>query len=153
MFIIPFLATTLGLLRHNWYPSRVFVGDTYCYYAGMTFAVVGILGHFSKTLLFFFVPQILNFLYSLPQLLKLMPCPRHRLPKYNPVTGLVECSRITANPTSRANLTLINLVLECFGPMKERHLVLLLLAFQVVCCAIAFIIRFYVAYLVYDNVN
>lgn len=62
------------------YPSRVFVGDTYCYFAGMTFAVVGILGHFSKTLLLFFLPQIINFLYSCPQLFKFVPCPRHRLP-------------------------------------------------------------------------
>ena len=28
------------------FPSQVFVGDTFCYFAGMTFAVVGILGHF-----------------------------------------------------------------------------------------------------------
>lgn len=63
------------------YPSSVFVGDTYCYFAGMTFAVVGILGHFSKTLLLFFIPQVLNFLYSLPQLFHVIPCPRHRLPK------------------------------------------------------------------------
>lgn len=54
--MIPFLATTLALLRKNAFPSRVFVGDTYCYFAGMTFAVVGILGHFSKTMLLFFLP-------------------------------------------------------------------------------------------------
>ena len=35
--------------------------------AGMTLAVVAILGHFSKTLLLFFLPQIVNFLYSCPQ--------------------------------------------------------------------------------------
>lgn len=29
MFMVPYLATTLGLLKHNWYPSRVFVGDTF----------------------------------------------------------------------------------------------------------------------------
>lgn len=40
------------------YPAQVFVGDTYCYYSGMLFATVGILGHFSKTLLLFFVPQV-----------------------------------------------------------------------------------------------
>lgn len=28
------------------YPSAVFVGDTYTYFAGMTMAVAGILGHF-----------------------------------------------------------------------------------------------------------
>ncbi|XP_053307957.1 UDP-N-acetylglucosamine--dolichyl-phosphate N-acetylglucosaminephosphotransferase [Spea bombifrons] len=86
-FLIPFFFTTLGLLYHNWYPSRVFVGDTFCYFAGMTFAVVGIVGHFSKTMLLFFIPQVLNFLYSLPQLFHVIPCPRHRLPRLDPGTG------------------------------------------------------------------
>lgn len=63
------------------YPSSVFVGDTFCYFAGMTFAVVGILGHFSKTMLLFFIPQVVNFVYSLPQLFHIIPCPRHRLPR------------------------------------------------------------------------
>ncbi|KAM8927298.1 UDP-N-acetylglucosamine--dolichyl-phosphate N-acetylglucosaminephosphotransferase [Pelodytes ibericus] len=86
-FLIPFFFTTLGLLYHNWYPSRVFVGDTFCYFAGMTFAVVGIVGHFSKTMLLFFIPQVVNFLYSLPQLLHIIPCPRHRLPRLDTSTG------------------------------------------------------------------
>mmetsp|Transcript_26016 Transcript_26016/g.33814 ORF Transcript_26016/g.33814 Transcript_26016/m.33814 type:complete len:167 (+) Transcript_26016:239-739(+) len=46
--VIPFLGTSLGLLWHNWFPSKVFVGDTFCYFAGMTFAVIGIHGHFTK---------------------------------------------------------------------------------------------------------
>ncbi|XP_008148301.1 UDP-N-acetylglucosamine--dolichyl-phosphate N-acetylglucosaminephosphotransferase isoform X3 [Eptesicus fuscus] len=91
-FMIPFFFTTLGLLYHNWYPSRVFVGDTFCYFAGMTFAVVGILGHFSKTMLLFFMPQVFNFLYSLPQLLHVIPCPRHRVPRLNTNTGKLEMS-------------------------------------------------------------
>jgi UDP-N-acetylglucosamine--dolichyl-phosphate N-acetylglucosaminephosphotransferase len=66
----------------NRYPSRVFVGDTYTYFAGMTLAVTGILGHFSKTLMLFFIPQFINFFISLPQLFGFIPCPRHRLPKY-----------------------------------------------------------------------
>ncbi|XP_016651814.1 PREDICTED: UDP-N-acetylglucosamine--dolichyl-phosphate N-acetylglucosaminephosphotransferase isoform X2 [Prunus mume] len=63
----PLLATSLALFSYNWYPSSAFVGDTYTYFAGMTMAVAGILGHFSETLLIFFVPQVLNFLLSLPQ--------------------------------------------------------------------------------------
>lgn len=63
------------------YPSRVFVGDTFCYFAGQVLACAGVLGHFSKTLLLFFVPQIFNFLFSCPQLFGLVPCPRHRLPR------------------------------------------------------------------------
>ncbi|KAF9995310.1 UDP-N-acetylglucosamine--dolichyl-phosphate N-acetylglucosaminephosphotransferase [Modicella reniformis] len=93
-FILPFIGVSLGLLVHNWYPSKVFIGDTYCYFAGMTFAVVGILAHYSKTLLLFFIPQIFNFLLSSPQLFRLVPCPRHRVPRYNRGTNLMEPSRV-----------------------------------------------------------
>jgi len=37
---------------------QVFVGDTYTYFAGMTIAVAGILGHLSETLLLFLIPQV-----------------------------------------------------------------------------------------------
>jgi len=65
--ILPFIMTSFGLFLFNKFPSECFIGDTFCYFAGMTFACAGILGHFSKTLLLFFIPQILNFLISLPQ--------------------------------------------------------------------------------------
>ncbi|KAL9004090.1 MAG: hypothetical protein Q9188_003076 [Gyalolechia gomerana] len=91
-FLLPFIGVSMALWWHNWYPAKVFVGDTYCYFAGMVFAIVGILGHFSKTLLLTFIPQITNFLYSAPQLFRVIPCPRHRLPRYNSKTGLLEPS-------------------------------------------------------------
>merc|ERR1711942_520020 len=91
-FLFPYLATSLPLLYYNWYPSQVFPGDTFCYFSGMTLAVVAILGHFSKTLLLFFLPQIVNFLYSCPQLFHLVPCPRHRLPKYDKEADTVTTS-------------------------------------------------------------
>lgn len=82
----------INQLRYFWsifrYPANVFVGDTFCYFSGMTFAVIAILSHFSKTMLLFFIPQVVNFVYSAPQLFRLLPCPRHRLPKY----GLLESS-------------------------------------------------------------
>lgn len=86
-----FFGTALALFAWNRFPATVFVGDTFCYYAGMSFAVAGILGHFSKTLLLFFLPQVLNFLYSIPQLLRIVECPRHRLPTPRP-DGLLEPS-------------------------------------------------------------
>ena len=55
---LPLIAVTVALLLFNYYPSRVFVGDTYTYFAGMALAVSGILGHFSETLLIFFIPQV-----------------------------------------------------------------------------------------------
>lgn len=90
--LLPFLGVSFALLSQNWFPARVFVGDTYCYFAGMVFAVDAILGHFSKTLLLLLIPQIFNFAYSAPQLFGVVPCPRHRLPHFNARTGLLEPS-------------------------------------------------------------
>lgn len=150
MIMLSFLGVSLALLRHNWYPASVFVGDTYCYFAGMTFAVVGILGHFSKTLLLFFIPQIINFLWSTPQLFKLVPCPKHRLPKFNAQSGLMEPSKIKREKAEMVNMTLINLFLQIFGPMSEQRLCTVLLTFQVFCCALGLYFRYNLAQLIFD---
>jgi len=95
--LLPFTGVSLGLLYHNWFPSAVFVGDTYCYFAGMTFAVSGILGHNPKTVLLFFIPQVANFIFSLPQLMnsRAIPCPRHRMPGFVTSTQEVKVSYTT----------------------------------------------------------
>lgn len=93
-FMIPFIACSLPILIRNWYPAEIFVGDTYCYFAGMTFAVVGIIGHFSKTMLLFFIPQIANFVLSVPQLFHFIPCPRHRLPRLDPELNKLNPSEV-----------------------------------------------------------
>jgi len=161
MIMLSFVGVTLGLLRHNWYPASIFVGDTFCYFAGMTFAVVGILGHFSKTLLLFFIPQVINFLWSVPQLFKIVPCPRHRLPAFNASTGLMEPSTFECKPNQHLwlkalnridpkaeripNMTVINMALSIVGPMSERNLCSLLLGLQMVSCGFGFFMRYYVA--------
>ena len=111
----------LGLLKYNRYPSEVFVGDTYTYFAGMALATAGVLGHFSKTLLLFFIPQIINFLLSIPQLFGFIPCPRHRLPVFDRVTGKL-------NPAPGQH-TLINWTLRLLGPKTEKDLCNILLVF------------------------
>ncbi|KAK7355217.1 hypothetical protein VNO80_14467 [Phaseolus coccineus] len=132
----PLLATSLALLSYNWYPSSVFVGDTYTYFAGMTMAVIGILGHFSETLLIFFLPQVLNFLLSLPQLSGYIPCPRHRLPRFDPQTGLL---------TGTNDGTLVNFFLRNLGPKSEKALCTYLLAFQAIACCFCFLLRYFLA--------
>ncbi|KAJ2357310.1 UDP-N-acetylglucosamine--dolichyl-phosphate N-acetylglucosaminephosphotransferase [Coemansia sp. RSA 2611] len=105
--LLPFVGVSSALYYWNVYPARVFVGDTYCYFAGMTFAVCGILGHFSKTLLLLFLPQVFNFVYSAPQIFGLVPCPRHRLPKMavdNPLPRrLVSRLRQEVDPDQRSD--------------------------------------------------
>lgn len=130
--MLPLATTTLGLLAFNWYPSQVFVGDTFTYFAGMCVAVAGILGHQGETLLLFLIPQIFNFVYSVPQLFKFVPCPRHRLPTYDPATNLLH-----ATP----NWNLVNLMLQVFGPCTERDLCIRILGLQALSCIIAFVFR------------
>lgn len=157
----------------------MFVGDTFCYVSGMTFAVVAILSHFSKTVLLFFLPQIINFLYSVPQLFHIIPCPRHRLPKYSEETNLLYASRTIIAKTEMSvltklilcvltilrlvdktedkesininNMTLINLFLIKLGPISEVQLTTKLMAFQVICTGVAFIIRYPLASFFYDS--
>jgi UDP-N-acetylglucosamine--dolichyl-phosphate N-acetylglucosaminephosphotransferase len=181
-FLLPFIGVSLALLMHNWYPAKVFVGDTYCYFAGMVFAVVAILGHFSKTLMLLLLPQAFNFAYSAPQLFHLVPCPRHRLPHFNARTGLLEPSRVefqkplrqpiaetlkllhrlrlldvevdeTGRVVSSSNFTLINLWLVWFGPMREDQLALGLLAFQFAVGVLGLFVRHRMALLIFSADN
>lgn len=87
----------------------------------MTFAVVGILGHFSKTLVLFFLPQIFNFLYSCPQLFRLVDCPRHRMPRLQKETGLLQCSTVSFDSAKKPPSVLARVVLrllEAVGLLK-----------------------------------
>ncbi|CAF9930281.1 MAG: tunicamycin resistance protein [Heterodermia speciosa] len=182
--VLPFLGVSLALWSHNWYPAKVFVGDTYCYFAGMVFAIVGILGHFSKTLLLLFIPQIINFVYSAPQLFHVIPCPRHRLPRFNARTGLLEPSTTQWQRPPRksaalllnllaglpvalikleknnlgeivesTNLTILNLWLVWFGPMREDKLAIGILLMQLSCGLFGLFVRHELALLVFRQDN
>jgi UDP-N-acetylglucosamine--dolichyl-phosphate N-acetylglucosaminephosphotransferase len=181
-FLLPFIGVSMALLMHNWYPAKVFVGDTYCYFAGMVFAAVAIQGHFTKTLALLLLPQAFNFLYSTPQVFKLVPCPRHRLPHFNARTGLLEPSRVEfrkplpaaiaeclkllhrlrladveidakGQVISSSNFTLINLWLVWFGPMREDRLAMGLLALQSLTGALGLFIRHRMALLIFSADN
>jgi len=92
---VPFTAVSTTLWLKNKWPATVFCGDTYCYFAGMSIAACAIVGHFSKMLWLFLLPQGINFLYMLPQYLRYhghIPCPRHRMPVFDVATGNVKTS-------------------------------------------------------------
>jgi UDP-N-acetylglucosamine--dolichyl-phosphate N-acetylglucosaminephosphotransferase len=130
------------------------------------------------------LPQFLNFAYSLPQLFRVVPCPRHRMPSFDPKTGHVRASYMELNPEQLSsakakavvwtlqtfrlahvlpadasgtvrvsNLTLINFMLVKLGPCREDALCCRLLAFQAICAALTFLIRFPLAATVYDVVT
>ncbi|KAH0488233.1 MAG: hypothetical protein KVP17_000615 [Porospora cf. gigantea B] len=128
-----FLSPTVALWRYNKYPARLFVGNSFTYFAGAYFTVIALIGHSTRFLLPLFGPQFFNFLVSTPQLVGLLPCPRHRVPRLNPDTGLLE--------PSKGNHTLINYWLRIRGPLHEAQLVKELLALQVGWSLIIFITK------------
>jgi UDP-N-acetylglucosamine--dolichyl-phosphate N-acetylglucosaminephosphotransferase len=165
-------------LRSPRYPARAFPGDTFCYFSGMAFAVVAILGHFSKTLMLFFLPQIFNFILSAPQLFRLIPCPRHRVPKLRE-DGTLEASvaliekpntftltvvrllsalklaKVGVNGKKRSltctNLTILNFLLNFTGPIKEDTLTKLMVIVQLAGSVLAFGIRYGLAGFLYEG--
>lgn len=44
--LIIFIGGALALLKENQYPAKIFIGDTFCYYAGIVLAIAAIFGIF-----------------------------------------------------------------------------------------------------------
>uniref|UniRef100_A0A914GV71 UDP-N-acetylglucosamine--dolichyl-phosphate N-acetylglucosaminephosphotransferase n=1 Tax=Globodera rostochiensis TaxID=31243 RepID=A0A914GV71_GLORO len=113
------------------------------------------------------LPQVLNFLYSCPQLFHFIPCPRHRLPRLNPNMNWLEMSMVELQPhkLSRVGQMCLHILIrthlvhyEEFDKDGERwlrvnNLTILNFILKFVCSVIAFILRFYFARLLYDTVN
>ncbi|KAI8905180.1 UDP-N-acetylglucosamine--dolichyl-phosphate N-acetylglucosaminephosphotransferase [Gorgonomyces haynaldii] len=174
-FLIPFIGVVCGYLLKNWYPAQCFGGDTFTYFAGMIFAVVGVLNNMSKTVMLFMLPQLFNFMYSCPQLFHFVECPRHRMPRLQ--DGKIHyttCSLVNTKPVGKAmvrflellglckierkegkmiecnNLTLINLILVYMGPMPERNVALSVVVVQICGSVIGFLIRYGLVHIVYN---
>jgi UDP-N-acetylglucosamine--dolichyl-phosphate N-acetylglucosaminephosphotransferase len=121
----PFCAVTLALYKWNKVEAKTFVGDTYCYFAGSVLTASGIIGKSPIKLLLFFIPQLFNFIISLPQLFGIVFCPRHRLPTMDLKTGKL-------NTTFPVNLNLVNFALWVTGPLTEHRLSVVLVWLQVI---------------------
>ncbi|RSM01682.1 hypothetical protein CEP52_008407 [Fusarium oligoseptatum] len=165
-FLLPWIGVSCALLCHNWYPAKVFVGDTYCYFSGMVFAVM------------------FNFLYSCPQIFGLIPCPRHRLPRFNARTGLLEPSvtpwsperqphplvgqvlhllaklrllKVTTDEKGQfvetSNFTILNLWLVWRGPLREDRLAFEVTMLQLVVGLFGLFVRHRLALLVFKEDN
>ena len=78
------------------------------------------------------IPQLINFLYSVPQLFGFVPCPRHRLTTYN-----LEDDKLIAIKT---NMNLLNLSLRLLGPTNEGILGERLMIFQIILSVVGIVI-------------
>jgi len=56
-----YVIVLLGFLLYNWYPARLFPGDTLTYVTGAMIAIVAILGNAEKAAFILFIPYFLEF--------------------------------------------------------------------------------------------
>jgi len=120
---IIFLCVSLPLYKRNRYPASVFSGNSFTTFSGVFFASLAFLGGHNRIILPLFLPQLINFILSLPQLLNIKACPRHRIP--DTIVLNKEIFMISSK-----NGTLINLLLEITGALKESTLCIILLGIQ-----------------------
>ncbi|EAN90658.1 UDP-N-acetylglucosamine--dolichyl-phosphate n- acetylglucosaminephosphotransferase, putative [Trypanosoma cruzi] len=142
--LAPFIGVSIALWHYNQYPARIFVGDSYTYFAGTVLAVAGVTGQYGKTLMLFFIPQLINFALSLPQLFHFLPCPRHRVPRWNAKQDVLQNS---------GNYTLLNAILWIYGDMHERALTNAVMKMQVCCCIFGLLVRYLFASYLYDHIQ
>ncbi|UVC49359.1 glycosyl transferase, family 4 protein [Theileria orientalis] len=135
-FTLPFIAVNVSLLCFNWYPAKLFAGNVYTLFSdqGTFFSVITVIGELWEVLPFLMLPQLINFLISIPQLVGIVTCPRHRIPKFNNRTNKLENSK---------NYTLLNLFLLVRGPMSEEALTMALIGIQTLCCLAGLVYKYY----------
>jgi len=133
-FVVPcifgYICVCSVLFYFNWFPASIFVGDSWCYLSGAFFVAVA--QHETEMLAIMMLPQIVNTLFSLPELLG--ECPRHRMPKYDVKNNLLLPS---------GNGTLLNNILRLYGPMSEVNLCSVALTLQGLCVVSALLLKSY----------
>jgi UDP-N-acetylglucosamine--dolichyl-phosphate N-acetylglucosaminephosphotransferase len=60
----------LAFLRYNWYPAKIFPGDTMTYSVGALIACVAVFGNMEKIAVVLFIPYVVDFLLPLRAKLK-----------------------------------------------------------------------------------
>lgn len=120
---------SMPLLLHNKYPAKGFVGNNFCYFSGITLSCVAILTHATRTLYALMGIQILNFIISIPQLIGLIECPRHRMPGFDGRYLISSMTKYKNKPIR--NLTVLNVILFVFGRMMENELLKLVIVMQI----------------------
>ena len=65
MLALSMVFALLAFLKYNWYPAKIFPGDSFTYSVGALIACVAILGNMEKIAVVLFIPYFLDFLLPL----------------------------------------------------------------------------------------
>ena len=122
LLLLATLGALIATLRYNWYPAKVFIGDTGTLSLGAIVAAAVILGNFEMAGVIIIIPYALDFLLKAP-----LRFPK-TFGKYK--NGKLHC------PGSRP-IGLAQLVMKLFGGITERNLVLIFIGIEAIFGTIA----------------
>jgi UDP-N-acetylglucosamine--dolichyl-phosphate N-acetylglucosaminephosphotransferase len=114
------VGSLLGILYHNWYPARIFVGDVGTLSIGAIIAAAVIVGNFETAGVIVLIPYAVDFLFKAA----------HRFPTTGWGGELREDGKLYCPPYGPVSLC--QGLLKAFGGLHERTLVLVLLGIEAV---------------------
>lgn len=123
-FALTFAAALLGFLIYNWYPAKIFPGDSLCYAIGAVVATIAILGNIERFALLCFTPWFIELLLKARSKFKAESFGKLRKDgslqaPYEKCYSLTHC-------------------IMKLGKFKEKEIVSILIFFEVLICIIAF---------------
>ena len=125
------IAALLGFMAYNFYPARVFPGDSLTYAVGGLIAIMAILGNFEKLAVAFYIPYIIEAVLK----------SRGRLVKYSfgkpNENGALDLRYDQIYSLNHAGIYLLK---KMGLPAMEKNVVYLIWAFQIVVIALAFLL-------------
>ncbi len=124
-FALTFASALLAFLYYNWYPAKIFPGDSLCYAIGAVVASIAILGNMEKFALYCFIPWFLEFI--------LKARARFRAESFG---KLRKDGTLQAPYTKVYSLTHVFMKL---GKFRESEIVMLLIIFEIIIVLFAFI--------------
>jgi len=122
VILVATIGALVATLRYNWYPAKVFIGDTGTFSLGAIIASAVILGNFEMAGIILVIPYALDFLLKAP----------YRFPK---TWGRYENGRLYC-PAKRP-IGLAQLIMKLCRGITERNLVLILVGIETGCATIA----------------
>ena len=128
------VAAVVAFLLFNWYPARIFPGNSFTYFVGALIACVAIMGNMEKLALLMFIPYLIEFILKARGFMQkesfaqLLFDGTLALP-YDKWYGIEHIS--------------ISFLKSVFSKATEVSVVLLILFFEFIICIIAFLIYYF----------
>ncbi|RLE80143.1 MAG: glycosyl transferase family 4 [Thermoprotei archaeon] len=131
------VAALFAFLKYNWYPAKVFPGDSFTHFFGAFYASLLILGNIEKFGLFLFIPYFIDaLLYLRAKLIDRVKFRVEAFAKVNPDGSLQEPYEKIYDMTHLA----IRVLSKIKGRVYERDVVLFCLLFEASIIAIGLIV-------------